>query len=227
MGNSSSSNQTPLLVLGSGALSFGVGFLCKELVNKYLKKDACTPYLLRNFESLSTSKECKNIDKKEGFLQLFDQLVDEIQEDMIEYGMPVDATNHMKRVMEYNVPGGKLNRGLTVVHTAQRILGKENISSTELRRIGTLGWCIEWIQASFLVADDLMDSSITRRGQPCWYRNKEIGMIAVNDALILLTHFEIILRRYYGDSEAFLPLHSVLTETVYQTELGQTLGKYY
>mmetsp|Transcript_1445 Transcript_1445/g.1857 ORF Transcript_1445/g.1857 Transcript_1445/m.1857 type:complete len:404 (-) Transcript_1445:925-2136(-) len=222
MGNSNSTN-TSVLVLGVGSLSFGLGYLVKQYVYNSCGKPKCTPFLLRDCQKSSPSKPCGDIGKKPGFLKLFQQLVEEVQEDMRMYGMPEDTTAHMRRVMEYNIPGGKLNRGLTVVHVAQRILGAENISMAELRRIGVLGWCIEWIQASFLVADDLMDSSITRRGQPCWYRNKEIGMIAVNDALILLTHFEILLRRYYGDSDIFLPLHSVLTETVYQTELGQTL----
>ena len=44
------------------------------------------------------------------------------------------------------------------------------LTEEERFRAMAVGWCIEWLQAFFLVADDIMDESITRRGQPCWYK---------------------------------------------------------
>lgn len=61
------------------------------------------------------------------------------------------------------------------------------------------------LQAYFLVADDIMDNSITRRGQPCWYRVPEVGMVAVNDGIVLESCIYKLLkarfrgRPYYAD----------------------------
>lgn len=50
-----------------------------------------------------------------------------------------------------------------------------------------LGWCVELLQAAFLVADDQMDGACTRRGKPCWYRRPDVGPAnAINDAVFLI-----------------------------------------
>jgi len=48
-----------------------------------------------------------------------------------------------------------------------------------------LGWVIEMLQAWLLIADDIMDSSVTRRGQPCWYKVDDLGSAAINDAFLV------------------------------------------
>jgi farnesyl diphosphate synthase len=119
-------------------------------------------------------------------------------------------------MIDYNVPGGKLNRGMAVLDVVRALKAPEAPSTDETFKANALGWCIEWVgglsllkhslarihaggsptcvsswtsfcseeqrlvsglpqlQAFFLVADDIMDNSITRRGQPCWYRQPKV-----------------------------------------------------
>lgn len=145
------------------------------------------------------------------------------------------------QMLDYNVPGGKLNRGMAVLDVVKALRGKvcllaamfhlcwpicmcQNLGTTghtvhsvcarrgltftpirqcllkavavaqfasasklhlclrqvspdEVFKANALGWCIEWLQAYFLVADDMMDNSVTRRGQPCWYRNPKVKLL--------------------------------------------------
>ncbi|SJL04279.1 uncharacterized protein ARMOST_07640 [Armillaria ostoyae] len=68
--------------------------------------------------------------------------------------------------LDYNVPGGKLNRGMSVVDTTEITKGT-SLTDDEYLKAAVLGWGTKLLQALFLVSDDMMDSSITRRGQPC------------------------------------------------------------
>jgi farnesyl diphosphate synthase len=86
----------------------------------------------------------------------------------------------------------------------------------------TLGWMTELLQAFFLVSDDIMDSSITRRGQPCWYRQPKVGMIAINDAFMLEMSIYILLKKYFRQHKSYIDIVELFQETTFQTELGQT-----
>lgn len=80
---------------------------------------------------------------------------------------------------------------------------------------------IELLQAFFLVSDDIMDSSKTRRGQPCWYLMPQVGMIAINDAFILESAIYILLRKYFRADASYGALLELFHEVTFQTELGQ------
>jgi farnesyl diphosphate synthase len=91
----------------------------------------------------------------------------------------------------------------------------------EFRLSSTLGWLTEFLQAFFLVSDDIMDSSITRRGEPCWYRQAGVGMIAINDAFMLESSIYLILKKHFKSHPAYIDLVELFHEVTFQTELGQ------
>lgn len=87
--------------------------------------------------------------------------------------------------------------------------------------MATLGYTIELIQAALLVADDIMDRSITRRGRPCWYTLPSVGSIAVNDAFMLEQAAFYILRSHFRKEPYYADVVDLLLETKYNTDAGQ------
>lgn len=122
--------------------------------------------------------------------------------------------------MNVNVPGGKLNRGLSVPDTGLALL-RRPLTDEQFEHLSILGWLTELLQAFFLVSDDIMDGSITRRGQPCWYKHEGVGLVAINDAFILESAIYLILKQKFRSHPAYIDLVELFHETTWQTELGQ------
>ena len=95
------------------------------------------------------------------------------------------------------------------------------LTDEQFKHLSILGWTTELLQAFFLVSDDIMDSSITRRGEPCWYRRAGVGMIAINDAFLLESSIYSLLKKHFRSHPAYLDLIELFHEVTYQTELGQ------
>ena len=66
-------------------------------------------------------------------------------------------------------------------------------------------------------------NSVTRRGQPCWFRRPEVKLIAINDSFILESCVFKILKRYFGGEKYYSQLVDLFIEVTRQTELGQLL----
>jgi farnesyl diphosphate synthase len=159
----------------------------------------------------------------EKFKCLFPMLRQELLESMkTKNEMSDEALSMTAKMMDYNVPGGKLNRGTTVLAVLRALKGKE-LTTTETARAACAGWAIEFLQAFFLVADDVMDDSGTRRGQPCWYKLPTIHMIAINDSFLLESFCLEILKKHFGHEVYYGDLLELVLDVIQKTEFGQLL----
>jgi len=159
---------------------------------------------------------------KENFMVVFDIIVKEMS-DVDRLSLEPNMVEWVEQMFRYNVPHGKLNRGLAVV-AACKIMNPQMMKNKRSYFAAcVVGWCIEWLQAFFLVADDIMDHSITRRGQPCWYKVPKVGLMAVNDCCILEGAIYRLLRRYVQHLPCYADVVDLFHEVTYATTMGQLL----
>jgi len=165
-------------------------------------------------------------DPTKSFVRVCDKLIEECTAELEKtHELPAAEKKWLKDMLEYNVKGGKMNRGLMVVVSGEMLMkskGKE-ATSDDLTKLAVLGWCIEWLQAWLLIADDFMDDSETRRGQPCWYKLPHVKQIALNDAFIVEMFVFRVLKRHFWADPAYPLLMDLFMETTFQTECGQLL----
>ncbi|XP_067052756.1 farnesyl pyrophosphate synthase-like isoform X1 [Acropora muricata] len=160
---------------------------------------------------------------REFFDSFFPGLVNDIVKEGENDRETGDASQHMRKVLEYNVPGGKRNRGLSVIGSLRHLVSPDKLTEEQLKTASILGWCVEWLQAFFLVADDIMDESLTRRGKPCWYLKAEVSNIAVNDFLLIEATIYKLLWMHVREQPYYIDVLHLFHEVTYQTATGQTL----
>ncbi|MES1912579.1 MAG: hypothetical protein MHM6MM_004831 [Cercozoa sp. M6MM] len=157
-------------------------------------------------------------------MQVCPQLIADFVEHCAQhYELTEAQRERLAKMLEFNVVGGKMNRAIFLVVTAASLAkhdGKE-FDKTMQRKALVLGWCIEYLQACFLVADDVMDGSETRRGQPCWYKMPGVGLDAINDALILESVIFFLTKQHFPSSQERLAFDELMRQTSLQTQMGQ------
>jgi len=171
--------------------------------------------------SLSSVSSSIPVTEREGFLSLLPTLVSDLSKDPDTPQLHSHLSSHLERVINYNIHGGKLNRGISVPVTYSIL--HPSASASRLVEAALLGWTVEFLQAFYLMADDIMDGSETRRGQPCWFRREEIGLSAFNDAIIFESWVYSILRKYFRQEPCYLSLLETMLQNSKLTSYGQAL----
>jgi farnesyl diphosphate synthase len=158
------------------------------------KSQTATSKLIFSSESIENTQ---NIRRNESVLfdDTYNQILTDLNSNPFKCKEFSKANEWLKKVMDYNVPHGKRNRGLSLVITYHLLASDHSRSDQSLHKARVLGWCIELFQAYFLIIDDIMDHSITRRGQLCWYKKVSLLIIVSyffitnQSVLLLITHY--------------------------------------
>ena len=163
--------------------------------------------------------------RKGAFEKINEMLIAEMFDELPRmYALPSAENTRIREMLEYVVKDGKMNRGLMVVESGVAIFRAKGLAvdNTIMVKLAVLGWAIEWLQAWLLVADDIMDSSTTRRGKQCWYKRLgDMWHVAINDALTVEMLVYKIMKRHFSNDACYLQLLDLMLETSLQTELGQ------
>ncbi|KAF2245934.1 terpenoid synthase [Trematosphaeria pertusa] len=156
------------------------------------------------------------------FESVWPRIVADLESHCKQYKLPQQSLDWFVKSLNYNTVGGKCNRGMSVVDTSSILLNKTlDLSSEDYFRAALLGWMIELLQAFFLVSDDIMDASKTRRGNPCWYLAPNVGMVAINDAFMLESSIYLLLKKHFRQHQGYIDMVELFHEVTFQTELGQ------
>ncbi|CAL8133507.1 unnamed protein product [Orchesella dallaii] len=131
------------------------------------------------------------------------------------------AKNWLERVCHFNVPHGKKIRGLLVPIFVRSLV--KCPSTEKMTQAYTLGWCVEILQASSLIADDVMDKSKLRRGKPCWYLVDDLGTDAVNDSFLLEHIMYQLIRKHFKTTSYYTDILDIFLQITHKTILGQCL----
>ncbi|CAG8709753.1 9543_t:CDS:2, partial [Acaulospora colombiana] len=148
--------------------------------------------------SSNVDPKAKAAETKKRFLDVWPKLENELVDLMKQHSMPEDATEWFRRNLNYNTPWGKLNRGISVVDTFEILQGRP-LTDEEFFKSAVLGWCVELLQAYFLVADDMMD------------------------AFMLEAAIYHLLKVYFRTESCYVYLLELFLETTFKTEIGQLI----
>nr|AAX55631.1 farnesyl diphosphate synthase [Ips pini] len=176
-------------------------------------------------QTLVRPQQSSSLASKEQSRDFMAQFPDIIRE-LTEVGRNQELPEVMKRyarVLQYNTPNGKKTRGLITISTYKMLEDPAKITTENLKKAGILGWCIEMLHTYFLIIDDIIDHSDTRRGAICWYRQPGIGLTAVYDAVMMENGVYLLLKRHFKDHPMYTNIIELFHDMALKTSLGQSL----
>ncbi|KAH8261207.1 hypothetical protein KR044_005118 [Drosophila immigrans] len=161
-------------------------------------------------------------DQSRDFMAIFPDVVLELTNIIRTYKCN-DAATWFAKALQYNVPQGRKTRGLLTVFAYKNLVRPEDLTTENMKLAYYLGWCVELLQSYLIVVDDVMDHSPTRRGLKCWHQVENVGLTAINDALMLENALYLLLKQHFSHLDCYVPILELFHEISFITNCGQSL----
>lgn len=173
--------------------------------------------------SVKSAAKAISWQENEQFMAAFPDVVRDLNNEIRKYDPTMEAAEWLEKAMHYNVPRGKKNRGLATVLAYKTLCPATALNDADLLLANYLGWCVEMLQAMFLIQDDIMDGSETRRGDLCWYKLDNVNLMAINDGIMIESAVYHILKRFFREKPYYVDLVDLFHEATLITTIGQSL----
>ncbi|KAL6257350.1 hypothetical protein P5V15_010925 [Pogonomyrmex californicus] len=121
----------------------------------------------------------------------------------------------MAEVLQYNVPGGKKTRGLTVTYAYKLLASNNQLTENNIRLTRILGLCIGMLQAYSLLLDEVPDRLLLRKYLPEWYSDG-FGAPAT-DSVMLKFAFDHVMTEHFLESECYDVISDLFEEIMWET----------
>lgn len=162
-------------------------------------------------------------DDKRDFMSSFPDIVRDLT-NAGKYEDVPEVKNWWTKVLQHNVSSyGKRLRGLTHIYSFKILAADEDLTEDNIKLSHVLGWCLEMMHSFFMMQSDIMSGAKERHGQPSWFRNNEVGMLAVNDALLIENGIFELIKLHFKDKPYYLNLVESFNDAILKTSVGQAL----
>ncbi|XP_055693008.1 uncharacterized protein LOC129795597 isoform X2 [Lutzomyia longipalpis] len=157
---------------------------------------------------------------RDEFMSYYPEILKQLQDMAATYD-DVDHGQHIAKVLNYIIPGGRRYAGIMTVETYKMLLPESKRTPENIKLGYYLGWCVELLIEHVVMGDDIMDGGQIRRTRKCWHLLDDVKLAAVNDGCIIETGMYCLLRKTFGHHDCFLRLLEIFNESAFSVYIGQ------
>ncbi|XP_068620692.1 farnesyl pyrophosphate synthase-like [Battus philenor] len=163
-------------------------------------------------------------DQSREFMACFPDIIRDLTKTGKHNDVP-DASKWLAKLLQYNVPNGKKNRGLATVLAYKYLEKPENQTPENVHLANIMGWCTEMFHTHQLLLNDIMVGAEMRRGVPCWHRRPDVGLSGVNDAVLVQSAMYSTLKRHFSSKSYYKNVLEMFNEMLLKCSIGHHLEK--